>query len=46
MVCYEDDICFGTTNENELKKKTSIVLNRLINVGITINEGVSSWRNG
>ena len=21
MVCYQDDICIGTTNENEFKKK-------------------------
>ena len=26
MVCYQDDICIGATNENELKKKTDIVL--------------------
>ena len=38
MVCYEDDICIGATNENELKKKTDIVLNRLRNAGMTINE--------
>ncbi len=22
MVCYQNDICIGATNENELKKKT------------------------
>ena len=29
MVCFQDDICIGATNENELKKKTVIVLNIL-----------------
>ena len=38
MVCYQDDICIGATNENELKKKTNIILNRLRNSGMTINE--------
>ena len=38
MVCYEDYICIGATNENELKKKTDIILNRLRNAGMTINE--------
>ena len=38
MVCYQDDICIGATNENELKKKTDIVLNRLRNAGMKINE--------
>ena len=38
MVCYQDDICIGATNQNELKKKTDIILNRLRNTGITINE--------
>ena len=38
MICYQDDICIGTTNDNELKKKTDIVLNRLRNPGMTINE--------
>ena len=38
MVCYQDDICIGTTNENELKKKTDFVLNRLRNTGMTLNE--------
>ena len=38
MVCYQDDICIGDINENELKKKTDIVLNRLRNAGMTINE--------
>ena len=38
MVCCQDDICRGATNENKLKKKTNIVLNRLRNVGMTINE--------
>ena len=32
MVCYQD----GAPNENELKKKTDIVLNRLRNTGKTI----------
>ena len=41
MVCYQDDICIRATNENELKKKTDIVLNRLRNAGITINEKLS-----
>ena len=36
MVCYQDDICIGATNENELKKKTDIVLNRLRNAGMTM----------
>ena len=38
MVCYQDDICIRATNENELKKKTDIVLNRLRNAGMTIKE--------
>ena len=38
MVSYQDDICIGATNENELKKKTDISLNRLRNAGMTINE--------
>ena len=38
MVCYQDDICIGATNEKESKKKTDTVLNRLRNVGMTINE--------
>ena len=38
MVYYQDDICIGATNENELKKKTNNVLNKLRNAGITINE--------
>ena len=38
MVCYQDDICIGAINENELKKKTNIVLNRLRNTGMTKNE--------
>ena len=38
MVCYQDNICNGATNENELKKKTDIVLNRLRNIGMTINK--------
>ena len=37
MVCYQDNICIGANNENELKKKTNIILNRLRNVGMTIN---------
>ena len=28
IVCYQDDICIGATNKNELKKKTNIVFNR------------------
>ena len=38
MVCYQDDICIGATNENKLKKKTDIILNRLRNAGMTLNE--------
>ena len=38
MVCYQDDICIGATNENELKKKIDIILNRLRNAGMSINE--------
>ena len=38
MVCNQDDICIGATQENELKKKTDIILNRLRNAGMTINE--------
>ena len=38
MVCYQDDICIGATNKNEIKKKTDIVLNRLRKAGMTINE--------
>ena len=38
IVCYEDDICIGPTNKNELKKKTNIVLNRLRNAGMTIKK--------
>ena len=37
-VCYQDNICIGATNENEFKKKIDIVLNRLRNAGMTINE--------
>ena len=37
MVCYQDDICIEATNENELKKKTDIVLNRSRNFRMTIN---------
>ena len=35
MVCYQDDICIGATNENELKKKTEFVSHRLRNAGMT-----------
>ena len=44
MVCYQYNICIGATNENELKKRTNIILNRLRNTGMTINEkkGVNS----
>ena len=35
MVCYLDNICIGVTKENEYKKKTDIVLNRLRNAGMT-----------
>ena len=38
MVYYQDDICIRATNENELKKKTDIVLNRLRNAGMTMNK--------
>ena len=38
MVCYRDDICIRATNENELEKKTDIVLKRLRNAWMTINE--------
>ena len=38
MVCNEDNICIGTTNENALKKKTDVILKRLRNAGMTINE--------
>ena len=38
MVCYQDDICIGTTNENEFKKKIDIILNSIWNAGMTINE--------
>ena len=38
MVCYKENTCIGTINENELKKKTDIILNRLRNAGMTINE--------
>ena len=38
MVCYQDGIRLGTTNENELKKKTDIILNTLRNAGMTIKE--------
>ena len=37
-VSYQDDICKGAINENELKKKTDIVLKRLRNAGMTINK--------
>ena len=37
MVCYQDDMCIEATNENELKKKTDILLKRLRNTGMTIN---------
>ena len=38
IVCYQGDICIGATNDNELKKKTDIVLNRLRNAKMTINK--------
>ena len=38
MVCYLDDICVGATNENDLKKKTNIILNRLRNIGMTMKK--------
>ena len=38
IICCQDDICIEVTNENELKKKTDIILNRLRNIGMTINE--------
>ena len=38
MVCYQDDICIGATNKNELKKKIDIILNRLRNIGMTIKK--------
>ena len=38
MVCEQDNICIGTTNESELNKKTDFVLNRLRNAGMTIKE--------
>ena len=31
MIYYQDNICIGATYENELKKKTDIILNRLGN---------------
>ena len=34
--CYQDDICMRAIKENELKKKTNIILNRLRNAGMTI----------
>ena len=46
MVCYQDDICTGATNENELKKITDIILNRLRNAGMRINEKkkcINNW---
>ena len=42
MFCFWDDIHIGATNENELKKKTNIVLNRLSDAGMTINEKKSA----
>ena len=38
MVCYHTDVCIEAFNENELKKKTDMVLNRLRNAGMTINK--------
>ena len=38
MVSYQDNICIGAINENELKKKTDIILNRLRNAGMIIIE--------
>ena len=38
MVCYLDNIYIGANNENKLKKKNDIVLNRLRNTEMTINE--------
>ena len=38
IVRYQDDICMGATNENELKKKTDSVLNKLRNAGMTMHE--------
>ena len=37
MVRYLGNICIESTNENELKKKTDIVLTRLRNAFMTIN---------
>ena len=45
MVCYQDDICLGAINENELKKKTDVILNRLKNAGMTINIKKTKNRN-
>ena len=35
---YQDDICIRATNENEFKKKTNIILNRLRKAKMIINE--------
>ena len=42
MVCYQDDICIGATNENEFKKKTNIVLNILRNAGKKMKKCVNN----
>ena len=36
-ICYQDDICVGDLNEDDLKKKTENILNRLRDAGMTIN---------
>ena len=38
MVCYQDDIYIEATKKNEVKKKSSIILNRLRNTEMKINE--------
>ena len=38
MVCYEDYKYMCNSDKNELKNKTDIILNRLRNAGMTINE--------
>lgn len=40
VICYQADICVGAINDEELKWKTIMVLNKLKNSGLTINKKV------
>lgn len=38
VICQQDGICIGAINDEELKWKTGMVLNKLKNAGLTINK--------